>query len=557
MKKLILIAVIALAVIAVGGYLYLKTRKLADFEPAIKTKLQALVIKATDSLYRLEFDTLVADVTASKVTVVNARLIPDTVIAARLDAQGVRPENIFSIQLDTLAVAGIDLKDFTSNKKIDLDTLYINEPRIEVFHKKQPEKPKDTTTIEGLYDKLARQLNRLSVKKIYIQNAHIVHHNYAARKPEKKINLENINIALGDVLMDSTTVRDTTRFMFAKHATITMLNLNLPTADSLYFIKLDSLAINAVENSAFIKSFAFKCRFTKDVFAKQVQWQKDLYNITIPSISLQNINWGHVLTGEDISADNIKATGGNVRIYCDRRLSKPPSKLGKYPHQLLLKDSLPITIKNFTLDDFTVTYEEFNPKSGKTGKIVFNDVNGAVKNITNDKILIAQDNIMKASCSAKFMGQSPVKASFGFNLARAKDGVFTTDASMGSMDATQLNDLCSALGRFSIDKGRINSLTTHIEGDNYGATGTVTFLYNDLKISVLKKQEGDDGTKLKKRGFLSFIANTFVIKNSNPGRNNEVRTESCRFTRINTKSFFNLVWKTVEDGVKKTAGYKM
>jgi len=556
MKKFILIVIIAVVVIAVGGYFYLKTRKLADFEPAIKTKLQNLVIKATDSLYRLEFDTIDADITASKVTVVNARLIPDTAVAARLDAQGRRPENIFSIQLDTLAVAGIDLKDFTRDKKIDLDTLYINRPKLEVFHKKPPQSPKDTTTIEGLYDKLAKQLNRLAIKKLYIQNAHVIHHNYTANKPDKKLNLDNINIALGDVLMDSTTAHDTTRFLFAKDAVITLLKLNLPTADSLYFIKLDSIAVDAVKHNATMAKFAFKCRFDKEGFVKQVSHQKDLYNITIRNISLQNINWGHVLTGEDITADNIKAFGGNVHIYCDRRLAKPPSKLGKYPHQLLMKDSMPINIKNFVLDDFTVTYDEFNPNSGKTGKIVFNDVNGTVSNITNDKQLIARNNIMKASGGAMFMNQSPVKATFRFNLARAKDGIFTTDASMGSMDATQLKDLCGALGRFSIDKGHINGLTTHIEGNNYGATGSVTFLYDDLKISLLKKQEGEDSTKLKKRGLLSFIANTFVIKNSNPIRNRDVRTESCQFTRDITKSFFNLVWKTVEDGVKKTAGYK-
>lgn len=557
MKKFIFITIIALAIIAAGGYLYLKTRKLADFTPAIKTKLQSLVIDATDSLYRLEFDTLDADVTASKVTVVNARLIPDTIVAARLEEQGRRPADIFSIQLDTLAVAGIDLKDFTSNKKIDLDTLYINAPKIEIYHKKLAAKPKDTITITGLYTKLSKQLNRLSIKKLYIQNAHITHYNYVANKPAKKLSLDKINISLGQVLMDSTTVYDTSRFLFAKEAVITLLKLNMPTADSLYFIKLDSLAINAVKNTAYLKNFALKCRFTEETFAKHVTAQKDLYNITIPVIYLQNINWGHILTGEDISADNIKASNGNVSIYCDRRLPEPPTKLGKYPHQLLLKDSTPINIKGFTLDDFTLTYEEFNPKSGKKGKIVFNNINGTVSNITNNSSLIAYNNIMKASGSAMFMGLSKVKATFGFNLAKAKDGVFTTDAYMSSMDATQLNSLCSALGRFSIDKGHINSLTTHIEGNNYGAKGTVTFLYNDLKISVLKKQEEEDGTTLKKRGLLSFIANTFVIKNSNPTRNNDVRTENCSFTRVNTKSFFNLVWKTVEDGVKKTAGYKM
>lgn len=555
MKKAILITLAVLAVIAIGGYFYLKTRKLSDFQPAIKDKLQSLIIKATDSLYRLEFDTLDADIIHSKLTVVNARLVPDTALAARLEAAGKRPEDIFSIQLDTLAVAGIDLNDLTRNKKIDLDTLYINEPKIEIFHKKPASTPKDSTTIESLYQKLASQLNRLSVKKLYISNMRMVHHNILPTHPEKKITLDNINIDLQDILMDSTTVNDTTRFMFAKKADITFVKLKLPTADSLYYLKMDSLAIDAVENSAAITNFSLKGRYGKDDYGGHVPYQKDLYNINISAIRLKEINWGHVLTGEDISADNVSARDGTVSIYCDRRLPKPPSKMGRYPHQVLMKDSMPINIKSLKLNNIDLTYEEFNPNSGKAGKLAFNSVNATFTNITNNKQLIANNGYMKATGGALFMNTAKVKATFLFNLARAKQGAFTTDASMESMDATQLNDLCAALGRFTIDKGHINSLTTHIEGDNYGARGTVTFLYNDLKISVLKKDDTAP-TGLKKRGLLSFIANAFVIKNDNPTKGRGARTESCSFTRDPSKSFFNLVWKTVEDGVKKTAGYK-
>jgi len=555
MKKAILITLLVLAVIAVGGYIYLKNRKLADFEPAIKDKLQSLIIKATDSLYRLEFDTLDADVVNSKLTVVNARLVPDSIVAARMEAMGTRPEDIFSIKLDTLAVAGIDLGDFTRNKKIDLDTLYINGPAIEVYHKKPTGVPKVSTNMQAIYQKLAQQLNRLSIKKLYIKNMHMVHHNYLANKPAKKIDLKNIDIVLDSILMDSTTITDTTRFMFAKNAQVTLVKLQLPTADSLYYIKLDSFALNAVKNTADLRRFSLKGRYSKEVYGKHVTAQKDLYNINVNTIRLQNINWGHLLTGEDLAADNIIASNGTVNIYCDRRLPAPPSKLGHYPHQMLMKDSIPIRIKALTLDGFDVVYEEFNPNSGQAGKVIFKNTSATITNITNDKGIIAGNSNMKATGSAMFMGITKVKATFLFNLARVKEGMFTTDASMDGMDATQLNPICEALGRFSIKQGNIKGLNAHIEGDNFGARGTVTFLYDDLKIDILKK-DNNDSTQLKKRGLISFIANAFVIKKSNPTRNLGIRTEQCQFTRNPTKSFFNLVWKTVEDGIKKTAGYK-
>lgn len=554
MKKFLFITITVLAILALAVFIYLKNRKLADFEPAIKDKLQALIIKATDSLYRLEFDTLDADIINSKLTVVNARLIPDSAIAAQLEAAGTRPEDIFNIRIDTLAVAGINFGDFTSNKKIDLDTLYINEPHFEVFHKKPASAPKDTTTIKGLYEKLAKQLNRLSIKKLYIKDMHMVHHNYRKGEKEKKIMLDNINIAFDDILMDSTTAHDTTRFMFAKDAVVTMAKLKLPTGDSLYYIKLDSLFLNAVKNTASLIHFSLDARYTKESYVNKVPFSKDLYNIDINRIILGNINWGQVLTGESFSADKITATGGSVKIYCDRRLPRPPSKIGRYPHQLLMKSTTPIRIKEFVIDGFNVSYEEFNPNSGQAGKLIFNNTNGRVTNITNDKAAIAGAPYMKAVASAALMNVGKINATFLFNLAKAKEGVFSVDANMGEMSTAPLNKTAEALGRFSIEKGNIHSLTVHVQGNNHGAYGNVKFLYDDLKINVLKKDDNDT-TKLKKRGLISFIANTFVIKNANPTKGLGARTEQASFTRDPSKSFFNLVWKTIEDGIKKTAGY--
>ncbi|MEP7168838.1 MAG: alpha/beta hydrolase-fold protein [Bacteroidota bacterium] len=55
--------------------------------------------------------------------------------------------------------------------------------------------------------------------------------------------------------------------------------------------------------------------------------------------------------------------------------------------------------------------------------------------------------------------------------------------------------------------------------------------------------------ELKKKGFVTFLANT-LIKNENT---NTANNKQVNFTRDTTKSFFNLVWKTVFTGVKNTA----
>ena len=93
--------------------------------------------------------------------------------------------------------------------------------------------------------------------------------------------------------------------------------------------------------------------------------------------------------------------------------------------------------------------------------------------------------------------------------------------------------------------GEVKSLSFDMTGDDYKAGGQTTLVYDDLKMELLKKDSGE----LVKKGFMSFIANA-LMKNSNAGKE-KVKPVTMTFTRDTTKSFFNLVWKTIFEGDKK------
>jgi hypothetical protein len=96
----------------------------------------------------------------------------------------------------------------------------------------------------------------------------------------------------------------------------------------------------------------------------------------------------------------------------------------------------------------------------------------------------------------------------------------------------------------------IDNVTFSMNGNERSASGEVKFLYSDLKVNILKKDEGSH--EYKKKGLISLFANVLVIKDSNPGKG-ETRIGHPHFTRDPQKSFFNLVWKTLFTGLKETA----
>ena len=83
-------------------------------------------------------------------------------------------------------------------------------------------------------------------------------------------------------------------------------------------------------------------------------------------------------------------------------------------------------------------------------------------------------------------------------------------------------------------------------GTDLQSRGNATLLYRDLKIELLKKDSND----VKKSGLKSLLANA-LMKNSNP-TNGVTRTEEINYERDKTKSFFNLLWKSIFSAAKKT-----
>src|SRR5690606_8990294 len=69
----------------------------------------------------------------------------------------------------------------------------------------------------------------------------------------------------------------------------------------------------------------------------------------------------------------------------------------------------------------------------------------------------------------------------------------------------------------------------------------------------LKLQKVKEDGEMKKRGFLSFVANNILIYSDNPMSGEKPRSEDVKVERDIHKSFFNLVWSAIFDAAKNTA----
>jgi hypothetical protein len=529
-------------------YFYLRFRKSDDFEGLIKTKIASLVNKGSDGLYIIGMDDIEIDILNSSVIAQNVILKPDSARMKILDELKMLPDEIYNISVKAVAIKGISPEDFINTKNISLKQVFMDAPDVIITHKKRPYSIKDTG---NLYSRISGINESYELKNLTLQNINLTYKDLS--KNGQVSTFQNLTAVLNDIKIDKETSTDSSRFLFAKDALMYLKKYAACTTDKMYRFTIDSVSLKPMAGLMTANNIRLTPQGSKDEFSKKLKVLKDRFDIHIKEASIKNINWWSLISNEGFTGGSMNLSGGYISVYDDRRLPQPASKMGNYPHQLLMKMPFPVMIKSISIKNIDVSYEEFNPAAGRSGCLTFNNTSAELNNITNIAEFIDANPLMKVSATTSVMNQGKLNASLSFNLAKSAEGSFTADAVMGPMDATIANKALTGLALVEIEKMQIDQLETHVSGTNYKGSAEVKFAYHDLKIAALKKDKEAEG-KLKKRELLSFIANTFVVKSSSPAKSRDaVKTQVVTYERDPKRSFFNLVWQTVAKGIILTA----
>ncbi|WP_407426760.1 hypothetical protein [Arcticibacter sp.] len=546
MRKNILVAGIAIIILIAGALFYFKFRKLDDFEPLIKAKLQKIVHDASGGLYKLDVEKINADVVNSRIILSKVRISYDSVVYKQMRDAKDAPADVFDINLNSLAIDGLTPADLVKKRDIRLNILMIEQPSVHVYHHELDyERPKRPTNVSSLIEK---EIGSFGLNVLTLKNVDFVYHNEGSKI---QTSLSNLNVSLEDILINKETESDTSRFLYAKDATMALKNFTHKTADSLYTFILDSITVFAARNELRVQSAKVQPRISKANYAKVMKARQDRYDINMKNVVLEDIAWWTLLAGDGVYAGNASITGGNLEVYSDRTIPIGKSKRVRYPHQQLFESDMAIGIKEIKVRDLDITFMERNPETMQRGEITFVNTSASISNVTNIPAWVAKNGMLKIDANTRFMNEGRLKAGFRFNLRQQKEGVFSVYADLGPMSGLTLNRATRPLAAVEIKQAQISRLRVDISGNYKDARGKVLLTYHDLKVDVLKK--ASDGT-LKKRGLITFIANNFKINERNPKKDQKAQAVDAYYQRPPEKSFFTLIWKTILAGVKESAG---
>ncbi len=274
-------------------------------------------------------------------------------------------------------------------------------------------------------------------------------------------------------------------------------------------------------------------------FIKMIPVERDLYDLKAGQITAEG-SWDLFSQNKSINASHVVIQSADANIFRSK-IPKDDPKIKALYSKMLRSIKMPTTVDHLDLKNSVLVYEEDTPESMGPGKLTFGNFNMNVRNLNSAKIKGKPTRVdIKINCS--FMNQSPLSVNWNFDVADQNDA-FAISGKTTGLPASGINPFIRPYLHVTATAGTIQEMLFNFKGNPAGLYGTFNLKHKDLKIAVLNKNNHE------KKGFLTAVANVF-IKSDSGSFPESVTVENVE--RDPTKSFFNLFWKGIEQGLKKT-----
>ncbi|MES2651586.1 MAG: hypothetical protein V4663_07595 [Bacteroidota bacterium] len=519
----------------------------SQWKPILTEKIKEGVYTASDRLYKIDFKDIHLNLVTGSVVLDSLKLTPDTNVFKLLIAKKKAPSHLFRVRVAYLKLSRIKILTAYFDKKINLNSIILTKPSIDMVYYKVPKRVDTLKDEQTLYQQISKSLKSIRVGSIKVVDADFDYYNGL-----KKLNaVKNLTINVKDILIDSLAQYDTTRVLHSKNIGFELNGYQSVTKDKMYTLKIDSVSGSINSKTLKIKGFKLIPMYPDLTFSRKYSVQKDRYDLSFSAIDLTGVDFIKLHTEGSLYAKHLKIGPAKVAVFLNRELPPPNFDKGRnYPHNALKRLPIETVVERLSLSKVDVAYTEYNPKTKERGTLKLDNLGGDIQNLTNDSVRLAKNNHATADLTTFIFGTGKLNVKIDFNLTNVAAS-FSYIGRVSQFNMRVLNPLSKSLGEIEIQSGNVKQVDFTINANERGSAGTVRFSYTNLKVNLLKE---DENGKAEKKGLLSFLANTILIKNDNPSKDEPLRIANIKWDRVPQASFFNLMWKSVFVGIREIVG---
>ena len=430
-------------------------------------------------------------------------------------------KDLFNINTDEIKIIHNQTKYTGQTLNILMDGIEIKSPDIKIIasHHQQKSEPEKSTA--ALPD-FAAKIGYVTISDGQITQTKLGKQKLAVKKFD--INLQKLSSTTADF-------KNSNPFTIGKR-TITAQKITLD-AGKYYSLKIANLHNSG--NKTDIKEVNYIPKYSRAGFSKVITKETDLYTIFVKHMAITDRNsnmFGKTL----IDIDKVEIDGLNCNIYHDLAPADDHDPRILFSKKLR-NVKIPIFIKTISMRNSALVYEEDAENGNIPGKLTFDQFRILINNVNNGKIK-GRPTVITADANFAFYESAKTNVLWTFDVMNMKDE-FTIKGNIQKLSAENVNLFVRPYLNVTLD-GNIDYLKFDYYGNDAGIGGKFYFKYDHMYVNLLNKKGNE-------RKVLSTVANWFV-KNESKGEPTHVVIEKKRDPE---KSFFNMLWQGIMEGLKK------
>ncbi|MDQ6608279.1 MAG: hypothetical protein M3Y85_00450, partial [Bacteroidota bacterium] len=477
--------------------------------PALRKRLQLLIVDGSDSLYTYKLGSLNASLLGGSVELSDLVINIDSERYNLLKSQNDLPALVMQLNVHQARIRGINIFALLFSKKIFISEISSSKADVKLYRYPKKEDTVVGTIKQPLWKAVQSKIKDVQVDKIKLDGIKLLYKN--EEESEAKLQFDRCDALFENIRIDSASIADTSRIGYVENFYFRLNGLKYRTPDSTYKMKADRITYNSAQRLLSIDSFKLQPTLKKEERTDSLR--KSWYTLTFDKVYFQGLRLDRYLRLNRAEADSAVVQSARLSIYQDKTALKSyKSQIGSYPHQKLMEMKALINMKKFIGHNMQVEILEKQEDTGQEGRIDLSDLEVTVANIVNDPKLISKNPVTTAEARGKIIG-SPIHASFRFYLDSA-DGKFDVKGSLKNVTAVQINPISTTLANVQIPSAQIDDLNFFVRGEDFGATADVQMKYSNLSVVFLKRDKETGANSTRK--FLTDLLNKYAIYTSNP-----------------------------------------
>ena len=439
------------------------------------------------------------------------------------------------------------LRDFTSkgiDNKISIGSLNTTLSNFSITNANN----KTTTSKEG---SLKIQLSNLEVspgKKLFwsAKVNEVIAKNFTADSLGKKPATVKVYEGILKNLQLGSEINGDLKAVIKKNPSFTISDISGEIIDEKNHWMWSNLSFSKPGQSLSVDSVSFHPVKSRDEFVSASKWQTDYITLKTGKVSVSKFDLGQYLEDSVFRSGNITINEPYFTSYRDKT---PPFHAGiikPLATKLIQKIPFKVSIDTILISNGTAVYTELNDKTKETADVRVTRMNGDIFPIKN--FGLTPTDSFRIRLNFYLLDSGWVRLRTRESYLDSLSGFLIT-LRMQPHSMLYLNKILPALTSIKLQSGYLDTLTMRAVGQDYLSLGEMRMYYHDLKVQFLKN--GKEEKKRFLQGLMTFIANSFVIKNEN-----KKRVGVVYFPRLRDRSFINYFIKIAMSGVASSVGAK-